>query len=215
MVYQGEINMKKILALIATLFFLFSIAYAGDKDSADLQSRLSSLRTLKANFKETVSDEDGGILQISSGVVTIKKPGYFRWEILSPSPQLIVTDGSRVWIYDEDLAQVIIQHLGNRLTQTPFLLLSNDNFSLEQEFDIKEDVDGHFTLLPKNKGEDFKSITLSFNGLDVNKLYLKTAVGENTEIDFSNVQTNLPVDEKIFHFVPPRNVDVQDETAKN
>ena len=54
---------------------------------------------------------DGGIYRCVAAFMpwiaeTLAKPGRFRWDYRVP-PQTIVSDGTTVWLYDEDLAQNI------------------------------------------------------------------------------------------------------------
>ena len=45
--------------------------------------------------------------------------GKLRWEIQKPYPQLMVGDGERFWIYDQELAQVTVKKMGQAIGSTP------------------------------------------------------------------------------------------------
>lgn len=45
----------------------------------------------------------------SKGYMSLKKPKFFRWITTSPNNQEIISNGSKLWIYDGDLEQVIIK----------------------------------------------------------------------------------------------------------
>src|SRR5579862_5374459 len=44
----------------------------------------------------------------SSGIVTIKKPGMMRWEYKQPASKLFVTDGTKLYVYEPEEQQVIV-----------------------------------------------------------------------------------------------------------
>src|SRR5687767_7000586 len=98
---------------------------------------LSGLTSLQANFKQTLSDRAGEIVETASGELAIRRPDRFRWDYREPNQQVIVADGSRIWLYDSDLEQVTVRKLDDTLSATPAMLLSGqgnlqDNFSVVQ-----------------------------------------------------------------------------------
>ena len=108
--------MKKGI-LIAS--FLFSSGlYAQDVDSL-----LNNLHSLQANFSQTIAIAQQ-TPQKSTGIVYIKEPNQFRWQVQSPNPQLFVSDGQKLWNDEQDLDQVTVHPLDKSLSATPLLLLS-------------------------------------------------------------------------------------------
>lgn len=55
------------------------------------------------------------------------RPGKFRWDYTTPYSQVIVGDGTKLWIYDADLDQVIVKPLGEVMAGPPVALLAGDN----------------------------------------------------------------------------------------
>ena len=53
----------------------------------------------------------------------IARPQQFKWVLLAPYPQTIVTVGDRLYMYDPDLQQVQVKPLADALTGTPALVL--------------------------------------------------------------------------------------------
>ncbi len=70
--------------------------------------------------------------------MALQRPGKFRWEVVKPNAQLIIANGSRLWIYDPDLEQVIIRAFKHATGQTPALLLSDDNATLSKDFNVQQ-----------------------------------------------------------------------------
>ena len=128
-------HFKKIsLGLLATCCLASGSAWA---DSiADLKTWLQGTRTLKADFAQTSAGGIGG--GKSQGTMAISRPGKFRWSINKPYSQLMVGDGSRIWLYDPELKQVIVRKSEKALGGTPAALLAGDN-DAEQRFTFKAD----------------------------------------------------------------------------
>ncbi len=187
--------------------------------SDTLNQLLKNIHSMQANFSQTVIDNSGKPLQTSRGKMALQRPNQFRWETLSPRKQLIVANGSRLWIYDPDLEQVVVRGLSSQAGQTPALLLSNANPALDVDYRVKEDssiAEGlhWFALTPKDKSSMISLIRMGFSGNQIQEMELKDHLGHVTEIHFQNIKTNSAISSGIFRFTPPKNVDVIDETKQ-
>ena len=81
---------------------------ADARAAARLSSAIASLQGWRAEFQQTVTDANGERTETAEGSVSLARPGRFRWDYRRP-PQLIVSDGATVWLYDADLAQVTVR----------------------------------------------------------------------------------------------------------
>ena len=118
--------MNKLMNLfLSSLLALFSMGVVHAGTSEDLAALLNNTQSMRANFRQTVYDNRGKVIQKSVGYMAMQRPGKFRWESTSPIPQLIIANDSRLWIYDPDLEQVTIRSLSKEIGETPALLLSN------------------------------------------------------------------------------------------
>ena len=91
---------------------------------ARLRAFVRETQTMHANFTQVVVDANGRQVAQASGQFSIARPGRFRWTVEKPYKQLLVGDGDRVWIYDQDLNQVISRKSDRALGNTPAALLS-------------------------------------------------------------------------------------------
>src|SRR5687768_14553364 len=96
---------------------------------------LEGLEGLQAQFTQKLTDSSGQVTDESRGTLAIKRPNRFRWDYRDPYEQVIVSDGTRVWMYDSDLDQVTVRKLDTALSSTPAMLLSGkgaltDNFNI-------------------------------------------------------------------------------------
>lgn len=198
-----------MLKLFATLLIFLPI-YALGNGLTNLQAKLSQLKSLTASFAQTVANQDGSVLQQSTGKLAVDKPGKFRWQVKQPFPQLIVANRNTVWIYDSGLEQVTIRSLGKSISQTPILLLSSSSVDLSKEFSVVQ-KNNTFQLIPKQAGQDFKSVSLTFQGNAISQMQFQTNLGQLTKLVFTNVKFNPSVPSSLFTFTPPKGVDVVDQ----
>src|SRR5437016_1696485 len=129
--------MKLILKFFTYLLLLLTCNVFAASTS-DLSNVLNSIRTMKANFIQTVYDNRGKAIQQSKGQMALARPGKFRWDVKKPIPQLIIANNTKLWIYDPDLQQVTIKSLQHVTGETPALLLSHENNVLENDYKVSE-----------------------------------------------------------------------------
>src|SRR5512145_1613931 len=87
-----------------------SVAPAQGSDAvARVEAFLASVRTLSANFSQTVRGRDGDVQDRASGTLSLSRPDRFRWDYQKPYVQTIVADGQKLWLYDSDLEQVTVR----------------------------------------------------------------------------------------------------------
>jgi outer membrane lipoprotein carrier protein len=212
-------NFLRLPIAVCVMLFVSVAVYANNQAAQELDNLLNNLHSLRADFKQTIQTEDDRILQQSAGTMALLRPGKFRWQVESPSKQLIVANGGKLWIYDQDLAQVTVQPVA-KTQNTPAFLLSGNNQNLLNRFTIqqletKKVGINDFLLLPKQNDELFTSLQLTFKGSSLQQIIMKDGLGQITVIKFSNLQLNTNVAEQLFKFHPPAGVDVIDNMPKH
>ncbi len=197
-------------ALISLLLITLASPAAADA-KARLEAFVEGTKGLKANFTQTVIDRAGRKTQDASGNLYFSRPGKFRWAYQKPFAQLIVGDGKKIWIHDEDLDQVTVRKLDQALGDSPAALLAGDN-NIEKLFNLKDDgsKDGveWLAATPKSKDGNFEKVRMGFKGDDLYAMELKDNFGQTTLLRFSNLQRNPPMGASLFRFTPPKGVDV-------
>src|SRR5882757_8210387 len=126
-------TLRSIVA-VAVLSVLAALpAAAGATGLAQLRAFLEQTKTSQGTFRQSVASRTRPQAKDSGGTFAFARPGKFRWTYEAPFEQLIVGDGTRVWVYDRDLNQVIVRKLDVALGATPAALLAGDN-ALETNF---------------------------------------------------------------------------------
>jgi outer membrane lipoprotein carrier protein len=201
------------------------VAHAGSAQDA-LKRFADGVKTFEAHFEQVQTDDHDRITGSSSGQFLLSRPGAsanadktgkFRWAYEKPYEQLTVCDGDKLWSYDPDLEQVTVRSAHQALAGTPAALLSqktafSDAFNVQ---DAGAEGELHIVkLTPKSKDSDFKSIELALNkdGAPV-RMRFADQIGGHSEVTFSAIRTNGPIDAAQFRFTPPKGTEVVDADA--
>lgn len=167
--------------------------------------------TARGEFEQKIFDTDRRLLQESRGVLAFSRPGKFRWTYQKPYAQLIVGDGSKVWIYDEDLRQVTVRKLDQALGSTPAALLAGNNEAMRAfRLSDKGSKDGLEWLeaLPREKEGGFEKIRMGFGPSGLQIMELVDGFGQTTVLRFKALERNPKLDSALFRFSPPKGADV-------
>ncbi|MBI2225840.1 MAG: outer membrane lipoprotein chaperone LolA [Betaproteobacteria bacterium] len=197
------------LVLTAWLFFYSALAGAAGLDM--LRIFLQQTTTGKARFAQIIVDKNMKQLQQATGTMHFARPGKFRWEYEKPYEQLIVGDGSRLWVYDKDLNQVSVRKLDQALGDSPAALLAGSN-EIEKIYNLtnlgnQEGLDW-VEAVPKSKENAFERIRLGFSESGLQAMELRDQFGQATVIKFAEVERNPKLSPELFKFVPPKGADV-------
>lgn len=179
---------------------------------AQLKQFVGSTKTLSASFNQTVSSR--GKQETASGVMELQRPGKLRWAYSKPFEQLIVGDGSTLWIYDKELAQITKRKQAGALGSSPAALLAGSN-AIERDYLLREmGRQGEVEWLaasPKKADNTFESIKMGFSNNQLVEMELGDSFGNLTRIRFSDIKKNPPLPAANFNFTPPKGVDVVSE----
>lgn len=176
-----------------------------------LRAFVRETQTARAQFTQTVADKSGRVTQNANGEFLLERPGKFRWTVSKPYKQLLVGDGQRVWIFDEDLNQVIVRRIGDALGATPAALLAG-NQEVERAFTWKElpAADGldWLSATPISRETTFTEIRLGFDANGLAALELFDAFGQKSVVRFQSFERNPKLSPSLFAFTPPKGADV-------
>ncbi len=206
-------NMRSpFLKVVIVLMFLAGNAGAGGIDR--LHEFVEGAKTLRAQFSQSVVDRSGKVTSESSGTMQFSRPGKFRWEYVKPYPQLIIGDGQKLWIWDNDLNQVTVKRLTESLGSSPAALLAGSN-EIERSFTLVDGggSEGIDWLLakPRDKDTTFESIRMGFSDAGLEVMELVDTFGQKTIIRFTKAEKNPKLGSDLFKFTPPKGADVVGE----
>lgn len=204
--------MMRATRLAAACVLLLAAGSATAGEAMDrLQRFTEGLESFTAGFVQTLYDENQAPVQESHGKAWLERPGLFRWEYETPYKQTIVSDGTHLWIHDEDLDQVTVKKAGRALGTAPIMLLSGTE-PLADQFEMKDlgRREGLYwvELRPKVEDTDFRRIFLGLDDETLRVMELRDRFDQATQIRFHHTERNVPIDSARFEFTPPEGVDV-------
>ncbi|HEX4050412.1 MAG TPA: outer membrane lipoprotein carrier protein LolA [Steroidobacteraceae bacterium] len=213
---------------------------ASAQSGTALDRYLAGLTTLRTDFTQSVTDATGKSAAGGSGSLIVQRPDRFRWDYQPASEkgadsaapqgsavaqdraaaegsageqgQLLVADGSNLWFYDRELAQVTVKPIDTALSATPIMLLSGSSAALRTQFDITAEPSAQglqwVQVRPRGSSADFSEARLGFRGDELARMIVHNMLGQTVQLDFSHSRRNAPVDAGLFDFKVPQGVDV-------
>ena len=184
-------------------------AWASAQDA--LNNFVKNRSFAEGQFSQVVISPSGAVKQRGTGEFTFSRPGKFRWEIKKPYPLLLLSNGSKVVSYDEDMGHATEKPIGNAIDSTPVALLFG-NKDVDKLFSLKNEgmKDGKewLHIKPKDKDSLFDFARIGWkDGLPVN-LEIHDALGQITQLELSNWDFSKQRPAGFFDFKPPAGVDL-------
>jgi outer membrane lipoprotein carrier protein len=203
----AALRSRVLLALILSC----APAIAVGATTEALKAFLTQTTTAKGRFAQMVLDKNLKMLQQSTGTMQFSRPGKFRWEYDKPYEQVIVGDGTRLWVYDKDLNQVTERKLDRALGASPAALLAGSN-EIDKSYTLtgignQEGLDW-LEAIPKTKDTAFERIRMGFGKAGLDAMELRDQFGQVTVIKFADVERNGRLAPDAFTFVPPKGADI-------
>lgn len=202
----------------ASLFLALSSAASGqNSDEPQLQDLLADIDTLSAEVTQLIIESDGGVLEESLIQMYLLRPNGFYWETLDPFPELVVTNGIKLWNYQPDLEQVVIEDFNNDESELAAQLLSGNTEALGTDYQIaKAESDADFIsfdLTPVAPDSVYSNIAISFQSAEIDSIHVSNKNGEQTVWQFSAVERNSGLESDRFEFQIPQNIEVIDNSS--
>jgi outer membrane lipoprotein carrier protein len=201
--------------LCAVAALVAAAAHANGLD--DFLAFNSATKTATARFEQQVFDRSGKAVETASGTFTFARPGKFRWTYDKPHRQVLVGDGTKLWIHDPDLNQVTVKRMEGAISSTPAALLAGRD-DITKLFTLKDagSSDGlaWVEALPKAQDTGFERVRLGLKGKSLAAMELHDQLGGRTLLRFSELEANAPVPPQSFTFTPPAGADVIEDAPK-
>ena len=180
-----------------------------------LQARYDTTKAFRADFTQVTSVAALGESEEAHGTVAFKKAGKMRWDYHAPQEQLIVSDGTTLWIYQPADHQVLkAPFKAAFVSTTPISFLAgvgriSDDFHAERDSRGCDAERIHVKLVPKTS-QDMGSLGVAVDPatFDILEAAVTDPIGNVTVLGFANVVRNIEIPDGEFHFEVPAGVDV-------
>lgn len=177
----------------------------------DLLRLLTASDSMHASFTQVMHDNDGVLVDQSSGWMAWLRPDKFRWEIAEPFAQSLIIDGRDYYQYDRDLDQLIIQQVTAEVAALPSLLLSGNTQKITEAYRVEQvqsvadtgavNTGGSRTsykLIPHNEQSLFKEVTIEFSNGKLIELNIVDDLRQTSRFEFSDTASPQPVTAELF-----------------
>ena len=202
--------MNRMISAMSMLI-LSATSFGQERPMVKLDKLLSNIDTITAEINQLIVESDGGILEESQIIMHIKRPEGFYWETVTPFPELLVTNGKRLWNYQPDLEQVVIEDWNPDQSALAAQLLYGKTENLEEDYyivAIDAEQSQTFELNPKSPDNLYELITISFINSSLELIYIENSSGERTAWQFTSSDINPPLGEDLFEFIPPDGIEI-------
>jgi outer membrane lipoprotein carrier protein len=180
-----------------------------------IEAQYGKMTDLRAEFSQTAFNKSLNQNLPAQGTVYLKKGGKLRWEYSQPTPQEIVSDGKKLWVYTPSLNQVNVGEAPEVLAGPAGSFLAGLG-KLREHFSVRFlnpaqpiDAEGNYVLdlTPKRPLPTLSRLVLAVD----KEFQLKKAVVhdqfENTvTMKFAKLAVNSNLPDKLFTFVAPQGV---------
>lgn len=168
---------------------------------------LENLQTFRADVRQLIVENTGGVLEESDILFMLKRPHGFYWETLQPFPELIVTDGATLWNYQPDLLQLSIENWDASRSELAAQLLSGNTEAIVKEYAVSaipvNTNDWEFLLYPNDPASLYDQVSLFFEQGELVSILLISTNGQRTFWEFNNREINLELESSVFTFATP------------
>jgi outer membrane lipoprotein carrier protein len=211
--------MVKAVAMVALVLLVAAGPVSGqslDDVLREVEGVYGRMTDLRADFTQVAFNKSLNQSIPAKGTVYLKKGGKLRWEFTEPTPQEIVSDGKKLWVYTPTLNQANVAEAPEALAGPAGSFLAGLG-KLRTEFQVRflnpaqpKDTDGNWALdlTPKQPLPTLSRLILA---LDPKSWEIKKAVVhdqfENTvTMRFTKMAVNSGLPDRTFTFVAPKGV---------
>lgn len=209
---------KMIFLLVVLSVFTAQAVCSADvpmEDIARVEKKYASINDYQATFEQKTVLSAAGQTIHGAGQVYIKKGGKIRWEYTTPEPQIFIMDGRSFWLYLPEERQamkddysVVPEHILIDLFGEEVNILKN--FKLISSAYPEDAPAFSIKLKPYTETPSVKYVTLYIDRQKhhILQTVIKDEFGNTTTIAFSDITVDSGIDDDLFEFVPPDDVEI-------
>ena len=162
MTYSRRLSSSIVLLLVSASFSAGEVTWAAQlpKRLLEVEKSYAKAGSLSADFLQEDTSTIFSDKKSSRGNLSWKAPDFLRWETKSPQPNLLVSNGKKVWLYtppfdETENGQVIIRKASEVKSRLLDALLAG-RFSVAQKKGLKISSlsSDQFVLRPQKDSRD-------------------------------------------------------------
>ena len=197
-----------------------------DPDSllSEARARYESLGTLRARFRQSIEMRvfEPPRTREGSGTWYQERPDRFRMDFADPEGDLIVSDGSHLWLYYPSThpGQVVRSELadgrgrGTTAVDLQGRIFQEARLHFDAAYAGRDTLDGHpvhrLVLEPRTAEAPYREVELwlDASSLLVRRLRLEDRSETVRTVTLDQLRAGVPLADSLFRFEPPPDVEV-------
>jgi outer membrane lipoprotein carrier protein len=204
------------LGLLLAVATVPACAQSLDDVVREIETVYGRMTDLRADFTQTAFNKSLNQTIPARGTVYLKKGGKLRWEYVEPTPQEIVSDGKKLWVYTPTLNQANVADAPVALAGPAGSFLAGLG-RLRTEFQVRflnpaqpKDADGNWALdlTPKQPLPTLTRLLLSVDpkSWEIRKAVVHDQFENTVTMRFTKMAVNSGLPDRTFTFVAPKGV---------
>jgi len=181
-----------------------------------LQQTYEKTSSFQADFTQTTSIQLSNRQRQGQGSMEILKPGLMRWDYTQPDHQVFICDGKTMTMYFAQSSQQIVmearEYLQSDVTYSFFVGTGDILRDFEPRLPGSDYCCGEspdLMLYPRVEHGQVEHLELWLNDRHlVRRMKIFDHFGSVTELNFTNIRLNQPVDRQVFKFDPPPGTEI-------
>jgi len=195
----------------ALAFSLAALPAHAQQALAEFELFVDTVAAARGTFSQSSISPDGQATQAQTGEFVFARPGRFRWDILQPHEQQVVSDGKTLYQYDPDLQQLTVRELDQSIGSSPAAILFGQG-QLQEAFEVSElpPSDGMLWLRAVARQPDagLSQVDIGMREGRPHRLLLLDGFGQTTQVELLTLRAQPGFGAEVFTIDTPPGTDV-------
>ena len=205
---KNNITNKIFILFFLIIFLSCNNLYASkDFNYFDFKKEMNSFST---SFVQSTYDENGVLISTSKGNLLYKRKSKYVLEYTKPNKIKFISDGNLITTYDQDLEQVIIQSVNDRIKNNIVDIFTNEEL-IKNKFILKLsflDGENHINFSPLDKEYEKNIFLLVIRENKIKKITFVNDFDQSVIMIFNGFKKNANILESSFKIDIPVSFDV-------
>lgn len=223
-----------ILSFFLNIFFFNFYSVVNSRELSltqtilKVQNRLNQTFSIRSEFEQKNYIKSLNTKTYSRGNLFIKKPGKIKILYSKPQKQTFISNRKSIWIYTPKFKQVLQRNISKTKQNSNPIIFLSEKIDLTKEFEISLLTNANVSekfwkrrkyvvlkLIPKKSNLKFTQIGIKFLKIKVDSLDHRIHIFEyidsmenTSKFEFLNLVENEEIEDSVFEFTIPENIDV-------
>jgi lipoprotein signal peptidase/chaperone LolA len=175
-----------------------------------VEDSYKDVQSFSADFVQSFSSR--GISSTERGRVLMKRPGFMKWEYVSPERKLFIADGEKTYFYLEEEKQLLVSDFVIEESNSPLLFfLGQGDIRSRFTSSLLNGEEGVFVkLIPRTPDPEIKELILEVDESVnmIRSIVVRDPVGQQNEYVLTNMHKNVHISNEQFKIKVPSDVEI-------